>query len=246
MSIPSESTQAMPATAEIKRAYNAYTLATAIRNAKVACILVFFLMPLGAAMDIFVYPERALLFFKLRLLSSVGAGLVFLALRIPGLSDRQYRIVAAGWYLVPAFFISCMIEREGGIGSTYYAGLNLVILAISSVIQASLLESVIAVSIIFTMYVAACAWSSGTVELRWVANNGFFMFCTAAEVITGNFFFNRLRFREFMLRFELDQNRKMLEEGNKKLKELDEVKSRFFANISHELRTPLTLLLAPL
>ena len=116
-------------------------------------------------------------------------------------------------------------------------------------------ESIIAVVLVLIMYAGACllhptgrAFYSYRPDQAFglFANNLYFISLTSIIVVTGNFFFNRLRFREFMLRFELDQNRRMLEEGNKKLKELDEVKSRFFANISHELRTPLTLLLAPL
>ncbi len=200
---------------QIREEYARYTLATSIRNSKVACVLVALLMPLGTLMDRFVYREDYGYFFQLRLGSSVMAALVFAGLSLRGLSNRQYRVLCTGWYLVPAFFICCMIQTKGGLASSYYAGLNLVILAVSSVIQATLLESIVAVSIIFLMYVAACvlpALMAHTLTLGltretqgFLANNTFFLFCTAAIVITGNYFYNRLRFREFCLALRVGQ-----------------------------------------
>ena len=219
-----------------------------VNTGRVASALVVFLMPAGVVLDAIVYGDQKPLLFEFLILrlacSALAAVLWFLHKTAWGKS--HYKLIGLPIALLPAFFITWMIYETEGPASPYYAGLNLILLAVSVVVRWSMMESVLAVAGVLLMYSVACLLKSTPEHLPIIFNNFYFLVLTGIIVVTGNYFFNQLRFREFSLRFELDQNKKTLEESNQKLKELDEVKSRFFANISHELRTPLTLLLAPL
>jgi len=239
---------------EFQEAFQANEREDRISTVKVGSALVFFLMPAGTLLDHYVYPEQAPAFLYLRLLCSALVAF-FWYLHTTPFGRRHYRYLGLAIPLLPAFFICLMIYDRNGPDSPYYAGLNLILLAASVVVHWNIRESLLSVAGVMIMYFAACYKQTASQHLSDLVNNYYFLVLTGIIVVTGNHIFNRLRFREFSLRYELAAEKKQAEQRNQELadayQKLTEQESQLVqsqkmasigqmsAGIIHEINNPL-------
>lgn len=224
-----------------------------IANYRTCGLFAMLFMMAGCSLDWVVYGMKGVLdFLPLRIGSVAVLASVNVLLRTDW-GARTHRLLGLLMGMPLVVVIAIMIALTEGADSPYYAGLNLVLLGAAVLMRWPLGDSILVVLLTISAYLIACRFHGPITNTRIFFNNLYFLSVTGVFTVVGTWIYNRIRFSEFRTRHALDLSRRQLEaantrleENNRQLLELDESKSRFFANISHELRTPLTLLIAPL
>jgi hypothetical protein len=138
---------------EIRDAFIEYDKKAILSNVIIGCFIGIILVPFGSLLDFYVYRLHFLYFLKLRLFCSLLI-IIFLAIVKSPFGKSYPRLFGVLLAFLPAGICAWMIYATEGTASSYYAGLNLVLLVIGYVLHWTVIESLIVVFGVVLMYMS--------------------------------------------------------------------------------------------
>src|SRR5512137_792350 len=231
---------------EIARSWAEWRLRRNRRGLRAGVIFMITLYPAFGLLDWALAPRSALPWlWGTRAAIGVLALVILIWMRRPGFDAWVDRVaVLCGW--LAAFGISVMTAYMGGLASPYYAGLTLVVLSAGLLFVWPPPLVVVTLVGVVASFPIVNLFLGNVGDVHVAVSNLAFLSTTAliagvAQVLQ----FATLR-EQHDQRLRLEVTTQNLERAHTRLQQLDEFKTRFFANMTHELRTPLAMVLTPL
>lgn len=212
------------------------------RNISSTALIAALISVMGLVLDIFVYPQHFWSLQIIRVIATLISLSIFQRARRTN-ADEVSSLFPSYLPITIILSISSMILITDGGNSPYYAGLNLVFVALAILMRWNMIMSLRASLFLLAAYTLAIVLSDHPTHDGILVNNFFFIGSNSILVVVGAYLYDQTRRSEFYLQKEIEDRNQELAENQLQLKELDEAKTRFFANVSHELRTPLTIML---
>jgi signal transduction histidine kinase len=231
---------------ELKPRWRRWLIERNRRGLRTALVIVAALYPAFGLLDWIMVPSGSLAWLWATRLLVVGITLALLPFTRSAAWDRWSLPVTAGYAWLVSAGITVMTTAAGGLASPYYAGISLAITGAGLLFVWPLRAVAITHAAIISTFVLVNA-AAGTIGDRAVAlSNLAFLSALALIAGVGQVVLFRTQREQHAQRVRLEQATANLERAHAELQQLDQFKSRFFANMTHELRTPLAMVMTPL
>ncbi|MGA2763883.1 MAG: ATP-binding protein [Spirochaetia bacterium] len=198
-------------------------------------LLAAILVPLFFVLDVFMMPPSLLPRFAIY--RSISAALALIQLFVVR-ATRPGRLSYLHGYFISAQvggIIALMTTSLGGFSSSYYAGLNLVVIGVNLLMPWRAYHTAINALLIFLMYISFNVIAPRPTDTAVLLNNLFFLGATAVIAAAINYVRFRLLQNEFMLlvevrgaRDELQVEKDLVEDRTRSLKGLLDVSGQGF------------------